>query len=81
VTRLPVLSDTEVIRILLRLGFQYAPKRGKGSHIALCKVGKSGHRLLVIVPKRKEIPRGTLMAILEQAQVSREEFLRLLGRE
>ncbi|MEW6447651.1 MAG: hypothetical protein AB1426_06140 [Bacillota bacterium] len=43
-----------MIRILLRLGFQYAPRRGKGSHIALYKAGESGHRLLVIVPKRKE---------------------------
>jgi len=28
-------SSDEVIKALLRMGFQYAPKRGKGSHIAL----------------------------------------------
>jgi predicted RNA binding protein YcfA (HicA-like mRNA interferase family) len=33
---------------------------------------------LVIIPDRKSLPRGTLRAILEQAGLSREEFLRLL---
>jgi predicted RNA binding protein YcfA (HicA-like mRNA interferase family) len=39
---------------------------------------EAGVKYLVIVPKRKTIPRGTLAAILEQAQLSREEFLKLL---
>jgi len=35
---------------------------------------------LVIVPERKSIPKGTLMAILEQAGLSREEFIEILKR-
>ncbi len=35
---------------------------------------------LVIVPKRKEIPKGTLSSILEQAGLTREKFLELLKR-
>jgi len=33
---------------------------------------------LVIVPQGKDIPRGTLLAILEQAGLSKEGFLALL---
>jgi len=35
--KLPILSSKNVIRILTRLGFEPAPKRGKGSHSALLK--------------------------------------------
>jgi predicted RNA binding protein YcfA (HicA-like mRNA interferase family) len=34
--------------------------------------------LLVVVPRKPEIKRGTLLSILRQAGLSREEFLKLL---
>jgi hypothetical protein len=34
--------------------------------------------LLVIIPKNKDLPRGTLSAILQQAGLSQEEFLHFL---
>jgi hypothetical protein len=34
----------------------------------------------VIIPRGKAMPKGTLLAILEQAGLSREEFLLLLRR-
>jgi len=77
--RLPILSSDEVIKVLKKAGFSYATKRGKGSHVALYRQDESGHKRLVIVPKRKELPRGTLAAIIEQSGLSREEFLNLLG--
>ena len=76
--KLPIVSSTEVIRVIEKAGFVYAPKRGKGSHQAFYKIDEKGHRLLVIVPKRKELPRGTLLSILHQANLSREDFIRLL---
>jgi len=76
--KLPVVSSKQVIRILQKLGFEYAPKRGKGSHVALVKDTDSKTRL-VIVPDRNEIPKGTLLAILEQAGTSKDEFIRLLN--
>ncbi|HUT03806.1 MAG TPA: type II toxin-antitoxin system HicA family toxin [bacterium] len=76
--KLPVLSSKEIIRVLHEAGFEYAPKRGKGSHSAFVKRDKDSTRL-VIVPHRKEIPRGTLISILEQAGLSKEEFMELLG--
>lgn len=76
--RLPIVSSRQIIRAFLKHGFDYAPKRGKGSHAALMKMDGSRTRL-VIVPDRKDIPRGTLLAILEQAGLSKEEFIILLN--
>ena len=58
--KLPVVSSDDVIKALKKGGFEYAPKRGKGSHTALYKIDEKGRKLLVIVPKRREIPKGTL---------------------
>jgi len=76
--KLPVVSSDDVIRALKRGGFLYAPKRGKGSHVALYRVDAHGRYRLVIVPKRPELPRGTLKAILEQAGLTTEAFAELL---
>lgn len=77
--KLPVVSSDDVIRALKKAGFVYAPKRGKGSHVALYKVDeKTGSKLLVIVPRKKEIPKGTLLSILKQANLTKEEFIELL---
>jgi len=76
--RLPLLSSKEVIRALQKKGFLYAPKRGKGSHVALIKTGADERQRLVIIPKRKVIPRGTLLSILDQAGLSKKEFLDIL---
>jgi len=76
--RLPLLSSKEIISALKRCGFIYAPKRGKGSHVALIKTGKEEKSRLVIIPKKKVIPKGTLLSILDQAGLSKKEFLNLL---
>jgi len=76
--KLPSLSSTHIIRALRKAGFVEAPERGKGSHRAFVSRDSSGHTRLVIVPYGKDIPRGTLLAIMEQAGLSREEFLQLL---
>ena len=66
------------MRALRKRGFHYAPKRGKGSHLALVGTDPQGRTRLVIIPKRRDIPIGTLQSILEQAGLSRDEFLELL---
>ena len=75
--RLPSLSSKQIIRALRRVGFLEAPNRGKGSHRAFYKKD-AGDIRLVVVPQGKDIPRGTLLAILDQAGLSREDFLKLL---
>jgi predicted RNA binding protein YcfA (HicA-like mRNA interferase family) len=76
--KLPVVSSRQIIRVLRKQGFEDAPKRGKGSHLAFVKCSSDKPRL-VIVPDRDNIPKGTLLAILEQAGISRDEFIRLLS--
>jgi len=75
--KLPSISYNELIKTLKSSGFEYAPKRGKGSHVALVKI-ETERTLLVIIPRKKIIPKGTLNAILQQAGLTREEFLSLL---
>ena len=75
---LPSLSDRQIISVLRKAGFEYAPKRGKGSHSALTKTGADGITRLVIVPQGKDIPRGTLRAILQQANLTPDQFEQLL---
>jgi len=29
--KLPILSSKDIVRVLLKIGFEHAPKRGKGS--------------------------------------------------
>lgn len=70
---LPVLSARDVLRALKRAGF--AVVRQGGSHIHLWHEDK---HVLVTVPNHPELAKGTLLSILRQARLSREEFLRLL---
>jgi len=74
-TRLPVLSGNDLVKILSKAGFQFA--RQKGSHIILVKFAESKKRA-VVVPNHKEIDRGTLSEIIRQAGLTKDEFLRLI---
>lgn len=76
--RLPSLSSRQIIRALRATGFVEAPDRGKGSHRAFVKKDETGRVRLVIIPRGKDIPRGTLLAILDQAGLSKDELLALL---
>ncbi|MEK6544519.1 MAG: type II toxin-antitoxin system HicA family toxin [Elusimicrobiota bacterium] len=76
--RLPSLSSKQIIRALHQAGFNEAPDRGKGSHRAFFKQDMTGKTWLTVVPQGKDIPRGTIMSILDQAGLTREEFLKLL---
>ena len=69
--KLPDVSGPEARRALQRLGFVF--KRQRGSHVIL----RRGNRDCV-VPMHREISRGTLRGVLEQAGVSVEEFLEAL---
>ena len=70
-SRLPLLSWREVVKVLAKAGFQVA--RQKGSHLILIK-----DEHVVPVPKHKEIKRGLLMEIIAEAGLTKEEFLKLL---
>ena len=72
---LPVVSGREVIKALAKAGFKVVAKRG--SHTRL-KKKVSGKVFVVIVPDHAELARGTLKSILRQANITREDFLKLL---
>jgi len=76
--KLPTLSGKEVISIFQKEGFLI--KRQRGSHVTLYK--KSTERgLYVTVPLHgnKEILPSTLLSIIRQAGMSKEEFIRLIS--
>ncbi len=77
-TKLPAISSKKLIRKLLKSGFQYAPIKGKGSHTALVRIDAEERPHLIIIPLRDPVPKGTLLSIIKQSGLSREEFLKLL---
>lgn len=73
--QLPVLRAKEIVQALERAGFYI--HHTTGSHVQLKHPQKPGLR--VTVPYHPgDVPRGILHAILRQAGLSREEFVRLL---
>jgi predicted RNA binding protein YcfA (HicA-like mRNA interferase family) len=73
--KLPALSSDQVMRTLVRAGFSI--HRIKGSHHHLRHPNKPGARP-VIPMHRRDLPPGTLRAIIKQAGLSLHEFLDLL---
>ena len=69
-SKLPFLSAKDAIRILGTFGFKV--HRQTGSHIHLWN---ENLRLLVTVPNHKELAKGTLISIIKQAKIDRDEFL------
>ena len=66
-------SGKEVVKILCRsFGFYIVSQ--KGSHVKLRK--KLGVRIIItIVPIHRELARGTLLGVLDLAELREEEFL------
>ncbi len=71
--KLPVLSASDVVKALKRAGFRKV--RQSGSHIHLWN---EEQRILVTVPKHKELAKGTLNAIIKQSKMDRDGFLSLV---
>lgn len=69
--RLPKLSGEDLIKALKKAGFQFVRRRG--SHISL-KKGK----FQTVVPLHDELAKGTLLAILKQCGLSKEELQKYL---
>ena len=68
--KLPPLTSEEVIKILKEKGFVF--DRSKGSH-QIYYNPNTGRR--VVVPfHKKDLPKGTLIEILRQAGISKEEL-------
>ena len=73
--KLPRLSGKKLIKILSDVGFQ--PVRQKGSHVIMIKE-IDGNKFHTVVPLHDEIDRGTLLEIIRQCRMKRDEFMKLL---
>ena len=67
--RLPGISGEELIKTLNKFGFESV--RQKGSHVVM----RRGFRVFS-VPLHKTVKKGTLLAILKQANISKDDFLK-----
>jgi predicted RNA binding protein YcfA (HicA-like mRNA interferase family) len=77
--RIPSLTPRQVIKILIRkrAGFYICHEGSRGGHIHLCHPNDPTIRVDIPV-HAQELKRKTLMSILKQANLTQEEFLRLL---
>jgi predicted RNA binding protein YcfA (HicA-like mRNA interferase family) len=73
VSKLPRLSGRDCVAALEKAGFYR--KRQHGSHIILRRDSPFAQ---LVVPDHKELDRGTLRAILRQADIGLDEFTSLL---
>jgi predicted RNA binding protein YcfA (HicA-like mRNA interferase family) len=73
--KLPVIKDRQLIRVLKVLGFLEHPERGT-SHLVFKH--PDGRRTIVARHQGKDIPRGTLRAIVRDLNIPIAEFIKFL---
>lgn len=71
--KLPVLSGKTLIAALKKDGFEVV--RQKGSHVSLRKEAKR-----TVVPLHDELAQGTLLGILKQCDLSKEDLIGLIKK-
>ena len=71
-SQLPVISGKKLIKALKKIGYYVRDQRG--SHIHL----RHPYKNPLTIPNHKEIAKGTLRAILKDADIPVEELLELL---
>ena len=71
-SRLPILSGRAIVKVLAKVG--YVEVRQRGSHIRLRCAGKTS----ITVPNHKSVGPGLLRKMLRDAELTVEEFTKLL---
>ena len=72
-SKYPVLPPQKIISILSQFGFEKVSQ--KGSH---AKYKNRKTNSIYIIPMHKEVAKGTLKSILEQADVDIDDFLKFI---
>ncbi|MBI5814692.1 MAG: type II toxin-antitoxin system HicA family toxin [Nitrospinae bacterium] len=72
-TKTPTLKSREVVKALVKAGF--IEHRQKGSHKIF---KKEGFRVVVPHHQNRDIKKGTLVNIIEQAGLTLDEFMELI---
>ncbi len=74
--KLPLISGMDLVKVLTKI--DYEVDHQTGSHMIL-RHREAPHRRLT-VPRHREMAKGTLLAILKQAGLTKEQFSSLLRR-
>lgn len=75
-TKTPVINGPELVRALRKAGF--IARRQKGSHLHMFRES-DGRRVTIPIHAGRNIPIGTLKAILKDADLSVGQISELLG--
>ena len=75
-SRLPACTPKDVIRVLERAGFLF--DHATGSHHFYRHPDQPERGLITVAFHRKDLKRTTLLSIVKQAGLTRDEFLKLL---
>jgi predicted RNA binding protein YcfA (HicA-like mRNA interferase family) len=73
-SRLPRISGRQAVQALAKVGYEL--DRQRGSHMILRQTRLPNRRL--VIPEHRELPKGTLRAVIRQAGLTVDEFLALL---
>lgn len=73
-SKLPLLSGRDAIKVFIKIGYKVA--RQKGSHIRL--LHNDIYRRPLTVPDHKVLGKGLLRKLLRDAEISVDEFIKLL---
>lgn len=72
--QIPNLSGKEVVAIFERFGWEFV--RQSGSHMILIKDGEMAS---LSVPKHREVAKGTLRSLIRSANITTDEFLKMIS--
>lgn len=72
--KLPVISGRDLVQILQKIGFRVI--RQKGSHVSMRK-----DNFKTVIPLHDELAKGTLLGILKQCGLSKDDLLDLLKKK
>jgi predicted RNA binding protein YcfA (HicA-like mRNA interferase family) len=75
-SKLPILSGEKIVKILQKAGFEII--RQRGSHMLLRH--RDGRTTVVPIHKSYDIDRSLLRKIINDADLTREEFIKLLEK-
>jgi predicted RNA binding protein YcfA (HicA-like mRNA interferase family) len=73
VSRLPVCSGRDAVRVFQRLGYEIDHQTG--SHIIL----RHPNMRRLTIPDHRELAKGTLRSIIREAGITKEQFASLLS--
>ena len=73
--KLPVVKSKDLVKVLRAAGFLEHRQRST-SHLVMKH--NDGRRTIVPMHSNKDIPKGTLLAILKDIQITKEELIKIL---